>query len=88
MKNSNHGKLVEYDTYMKKNLMIKIKDYKKIRDHHHFIGHNNIVANCVCILSYVVPKEYLVILHSRRNYDFYLMVKICLEILHKMNLIF
>lgn len=84
----NHGKLVEYDTYMKKNLIVKIKNYKKVRDHHHFTNKYNTVAHRICILSYVAPKEYLVILHSRQNYDFYLMVKISLEILHKMNLIF
>lgn len=84
----NHGKLVEYDTYIEKNLIVKTKNYKKVRDHHHFTNKYNIVAHRICILSYVAQKEYLVILHSRRNYDFYLMVKICLEILHKLNLIF
>lgn len=34
----NHGKLLKYILYVKKNLIIKIKKDKKVTEHYHFTG--------------------------------------------------
>ena len=67
----NHNKFV---TYVKKNLIRMIKNYK-VRDHCHYTGKYRGAAHNMCNLRYIVPKEIPIVFHNSSTYDNHFIIK-------------
>ena len=50
-------------------------EYKKVRDHCHYTGKFRGAAHSICNLSYKVPKEISVVIHSGSTYDDHFIIK-------------
>ena len=53
----------------------KIKLYKKVRDHCHFIGTFRGASHSICNLRYNVPQELPVTIHNSSVYDYHFIIK-------------
>ena len=53
----------------------KDKNLRKVKNCCNFTEEYNGEAHCICNLIYAVSIDIQIILHSRSNYDLYLMVK-------------
>ena len=63
---------------MKKKLEVKHaihKEYCKVKGHCHFTWEYRAAAHTICDLKCTVPKEILIVLHNRCNYDYHFIMK-------------
>ena len=51
------------------------KNYRKVRDHCHFIGKYRGEAHIICYLRFNVPNEIPVVFHNGSNYDHHFIIK-------------
>ena len=75
MSSRNHMKMQKLITFVEKNLkinMLKIKKYRKVRDHCQYIEKYRGAAHSICNLKYSVPTE---INYNGFNYDYHFSTK-------------
>ena len=60
--------------YLKIN-MLKIKKYRKVRDHFHYKSKYRGAAHSIYNLKYSIPKEITIIFHNESNYDYHFLMK-------------
>ena len=52
------------------------KNYRKVRDHFHFIGKYRGPAHSICNLRFNIQKGVFVVFHNGSNYDYHFIKKI------------
>ena len=55
--------------------MLKIKKYRKFRDHCNYTGEYKGAAHNICNLKYSVPKEIPITFQNKSNYDYHFIIK-------------
>ena len=70
MKKKNYIVSKKYVIYVKKNLVLMIKKYQKVRDHCHYIGKYRGAAHDICNLRYKTPKEIPSVFNNCFTYDY------------------
>ena len=55
--------------------MLKIKKYRKFRDHCNYTGEYKGAAHSICNLKYSVPKEIPIAFQNKSNYDYHFIIK-------------
>ena len=58
---------------------LKEKEYRKVRDHCHYIGEYRGAAHSICNLKYSVPKKIPIVFHNGFNYDYHFVIKELVE---------
>ena len=64
--------------FVKKNLkinMLKIKKYRKVREHCCYTGEYRCAAHSIYNLKYSVPNEISIVFHNGSNYDYHFIMK-------------
>ena len=64
--------------FVRKNLkinMLKIKKYRKVRDHHQYTRQHRGAAQSISNLKNSVPKEISIVFHNGFNYDYHFTTK-------------
>ena len=58
-----------------KNKYLKVKKYRKVRDHCHYTAEYGGAAHSICNLKYTVPKKIPIVFHNQSKYDNHVIVK-------------
>ena len=61
--------------YAKKNLVLMMIEYQKVRDNCHCTGKYRGAAHDICNLRYEIPKEIPVVFHNGSTYDYHFIIK-------------
>ena len=61
--------------YVKKNLIIMIKNQQKVRDYCHYTSKYRGAAHNICNVRYKIPKEIPVVFHNGSTYDYHFIIK-------------
>ena len=64
-----------YVTYAKKDIVLIIKKYQKVRDYCHYTGKYRGAPHEICNLRYKTPKQIPVAFHNDSTYDYHFIIK-------------
>ena len=61
--------------YKKDHEGVGSSNFRKVRDHDHYIGIYRGAAHSICILRYSTRRDIPVVIHNGSNYDFHLIIQ-------------
>ena len=59
--------------------MLKIKKYRKVRDHCHYTGKHKGAVHIICNLKYNVLRKVPIVFHNGSHYDYHFIIKELVE---------
>ena len=61
--------------YEKRNFLLMMKKYHKVKDHCHYTGKHKGAAHDICSLIYKTPKNIPIVFHNGSTCDYHFMIK-------------